>query len=317
MSPAFVSVIVPVRNRASLISPCLEHLLKAARPIAEQGYRFEIVVADDASTDGTAETVDMVAARSPLPIRCIQLAARQGPARARNAAIEAASGDLIVFVDSDVIVVETFFQAHLEAHRRSGPRALVVGPVIAVPSVDAALRYPKSSIWDVSTNPLDTANASVRKEHLQQVGLFDSRFEGMGWQDVDLGLRLIKHGLVRIRARRAVGYHVKPPVTSRAQLELMMAKERERGRSAHYFLAKHPGLTSRLAVQATWFHRALNWLSRMGGLVTEENVLDWLEWARRRRLPGLGVVWLSGVLNRAYLKSFHECDRAGALQEPC
>lgn len=317
MAPSSVSVIVPVRNRAELIGPCLEHLLRSAGVIAEQGCRCEIVVADDASTDGTAERVDALAAGSPLPIRRIHLAPRQGPARARNAAIEAASGDLIVFVDSDVMVVETFLRAHLEAHQRAGPRALVVGPVIAVPSVESALQQPRPSIWDVSTNPLDTANASVRKEHLHRVGLFDSRFEGMGWEDLDLGLRLVKYGLVRVRARQAVGYHVKPPVTSRAQLELMLAKERERGRFAHYFLAKHPGLTSRLAVQATWFHRALNWLSRMGGLVTEENVLDWLQWARRRKLPGLGVVWLSGVLNQVYLQSFHRYGRPGALQEPC
>lgn len=315
MSAASVSVIVPVRNRENLIGPCLERLVKAAAPLAERGHRFEIVVADDASTDRTAEVVDAVGARSPVPVRRVSMHQRQGPARARNAALALATGDLVVFVDSDVMVVDGFFRAHLEAHQRVGPRALVIGTLISVPSVEAALRAPRGRVWDLSTNPLDTANASVRREHLERVGCFDPGFEGMGWQDIDLGLRLLRHGLVRTRAKGAVGYHVKPPVAQRSQLEQMLAKERERGRSAHYFLAKHPGLVSRLAVQATPFHRVLNWLSRMGGAVTEENVLDWVGWARRRGLGALEVIWLSGVLNQAYLRSFHQSGRSAALHQ--
>ena len=315
MSAASVSVVVPVRNREKLIGPCLEHLLRAAELAAGRGHRFEIVVANDASTDGTGEMVDAMAARSRVPIRHIRLSERQGPARARNAALELATGELVVFVDSDVIVVDRFFQAHLEAHDRAGPRALVLGPVISVPSVEAALRAPRGKVWDFSTNPLDTANASVRREHLLAVGAFDSRFEGMGWQDIDLGLRLLQRGLVRARARGAVGYHVKPPLTEPSQLALMLVKERERGRSAHHFLAKHPGLTSRLAVQATVLHRVINWVSRMGGLVDERNVLDWVSWARRRNLAALEVIWLSGVLNRAYLMSFHRSGSTGGAHE--
>lgn len=314
MSIASVSVVVPVRNRERLIGPCLEHLLRAAELAAGSGYRFEVVVANDASTDGTGEVVDAIAARSRVPIRHIRLSERQGPARARNAALEMATGELVVFVDSDVIVVDSFFQAHLEAHDRAGPRALVLGPVITVPSVEAAMRAPRARIWDLSTNPLDTANASVRREHLLAVGAFDSGFEGMGWQDIDLGLRLLQHGLVRTRAKGAVGYHVKPPLTESSQLAMMLAKERERGRSAHRFLAKHPGLTSRLAVQATALHRMINWVSRMGGLVDERNVLDWVRWARQRNLTALEVIWLSGVLNQAYLRSFHS-GSATAVRE--
>jgi len=75
-------------------------------------------------------------------------------------------------------------------------------------------------------------------------------------------------------------------------------------------MQKYPGLSARMAAQDTPFHRALNWMFRMGGLVTEENVLQRVQWARRRGRVALEKMWLAGVINQAYLESLDATRRA-------
>ena len=141
--------------------------------------------------------------QAPVAVRQVALDSRQGPARARNAALDEASGQLVVFVDSDVIVSPRFFEVHLATYRQVGRQAYVVGTLVSVPSLEGALKHPAPTAWDYSGATLDTANASVPWESLEAVGFFDSGFEGMGWQDLDLGRRLKKHGLARVHAREA------------------------------------------------------------------------------------------------------------------
>src|SRR5690606_27158350 len=113
-------------------------------------------------------------------VKQVLLDHRQGPARARNAALQQASGELVVFVDSDVIVAPGFFEAHLAAYRDVGRAAFVVGTLVSVPSLEAALARPQPTKWDYSGATLDTANASVPWQALAAVGFFDPGFEGMG-----------------------------------------------------------------------------------------------------------------------------------------
>lgn len=305
-----LSVILPARNRARLIGPCLESLLRSAATLEPLGVRVEIVVANDASTDETPKVIDRVAKSATIPVRRVDLSTRQGPGRARNAAIEAASGELIVFVDSDVVVEEDFLKAHVIAHQNSGPEIFTVGKLISVPSLEAALAGNKPTVWDFSSATLDTANAAVRKEHLEAVGGFDKGFEGMGWQDIDLGRRLKGYGLRRVAVPEAVGYHIQPPIETQEQLIARMNKERERGVSAVYFMQKYPGLSARMAAQDTALHRALNWIFRLGGRVTEENVLARVQGARRKGRVALEKMLLAGVINHAYLESLDATRRA-------
>lgn len=310
-APASVSFIVPVRNRAGYIAPCLESLAEAARA-AQRALPggAQIVVIDDASDDGTPQAVrEFAAARQQenLTIRVIELESRRGPSRARNAGLAAASGELIVFVDSDIIVEKDFLLSHLAVHTER--EVFAAGRLISVPSLEAAFRKPAATAWDYSGATLDTANASARKADLDAVGGFDEGFEGMGWMDLDLGLRLRRRGLKRRPAPDAVGYHVQPPIRTPEQLEARLNKERERGRSAVHFMKQHPGWRARLAAQDTALHRFLNWAFRWGGLVHKGNVLRWVERARRLRLTFFEKVWLAGVINQAHLESLAAAKR--------
>jgi len=100
-----ISFIVPAYNEERLLGATLLALHAAARSLDEP---YELVVADDASTDRTAEVAEGSGAR------VVQIARRQ-IAAARNAGARAALGDRLVFVDADTIVDEVVVRAAVQA----------------------------------------------------------------------------------------------------------------------------------------------------------------------------------------------------------
>ncbi|MBO8142148.1 MAG: glycosyltransferase family 2 protein, partial [Firmicutes bacterium] len=130
--PVKASVVIPAYNRRELLRRTLLSLANQTFP-ADQ---FEVVVADDGSTDGTREMVSTLDV--PYPLRYVRQPKR-GRAAARNAGMRAAAADLIIFLDSDIAVCPEFVQAHVEAHIDT--RLVVIGPVICV----AARGAPRST----------------------------------------------------------------------------------------------------------------------------------------------------------------------------
>ncbi|MBI4277476.1 MAG: glycosyltransferase [Armatimonadetes bacterium] len=296
-SPRAVSVVVPTHNRAPILRRCLEALLAQTLP----PDAYEIVVADDGSTDGTAEMVAATAAAAACPVRFATLPRRSGPGAARNLAVREAEGTLVVFVDSDVLVVPEFLAAHVDTHGAQGERILGRGPIIITPHLTLPESPPRGVI-DLSTNYLDTANASVARRHLEEAGMFDEQFSVYGWEDLDLGIRLRRLGVRKVHVPAAIAYHYQPELDPE-RMESLLEKERERAAMAVRFYRKHPGLTSRLAIQWTLFHRALAWVQTAGGLLHEGNVAAAVRWARARGLRTPAFLMLRGVLNRAYLRA--------------
>jgi GT2 family glycosyltransferase len=89
-----VSVVIPNRNGAATLAECLRAACASDHP------RFEVVVVDDASEDGSVE----IAGR--FPCKLVRLATRGGVSKARNAGARAAAGELLVFVDADCLLGE-------------------------------------------------------------------------------------------------------------------------------------------------------------------------------------------------------------------
>ena len=91
-TPPLVSVVIPVFNRAALISRALDS-------VANQTFDdYEIIVVDDGSTDGTAESIQNWGADR---LRLIRNPQNRGAAAARNIGVSAALGRWIAFLDSD------------------------------------------------------------------------------------------------------------------------------------------------------------------------------------------------------------------------
>lgn len=105
-----ISVIIPAYNNADILHKSLDALVDSTYG------KFEIIVVDDCSTDKTVS--DMV-----TNILLIKLSKRAGPAAARNIGAERALGDILFFIDSDVLVsadtiekVNDFFSEHSDVH---------------------------------------------------------------------------------------------------------------------------------------------------------------------------------------------------------
>ncbi len=100
-----ISFIVPAHDEARLIGATLQALRAAADAVGEA---YEIVVVDDASTDGTAQIAQAGGARV-IGVEHRHIAA------ARNAGAQAALGERLVFVDADTLVDATVVRAALAA----------------------------------------------------------------------------------------------------------------------------------------------------------------------------------------------------------
>ena len=90
-----VSVIIPTYNRAYILHKAIESVLS-------QTFKdIELIVIDDASTDGTSELVKSYAKKSKIPVIYWKNKKRLGPAASRNKGIKLAKGRFIAFLDSD------------------------------------------------------------------------------------------------------------------------------------------------------------------------------------------------------------------------
>lgn len=92
--PELVSIIMPTYNCGPFIAQTIESVQ------AQTHTRWELIVADDCSTDDTAEVVRALAQDDPR-IRYVRLETNSGAAMARNRAMEEARGRYMAFLDSD------------------------------------------------------------------------------------------------------------------------------------------------------------------------------------------------------------------------
>ncbi|MGA5323556.1 bifunctional glycosyltransferase/CDP-glycerol:glycerophosphate glycerophosphotransferase [Streptomyces seoulensis] len=88
------SVIVPAYQVQAYLAECLESVLAQSYP------DFELIAVDDRSPDGCGAIIDEYAARDPR-VRAVHLAQNAGLGMARNAGIDAAGGDYLLFLDGD------------------------------------------------------------------------------------------------------------------------------------------------------------------------------------------------------------------------
>jgi GT2 family glycosyltransferase len=185
-----ISVVVPVRNDPEHLRACLESL--AATRGAED---HEVIVVDDASTDGSAGVA------ASLGARVLRLERRAGPAAARNLGAEAARGEHLFFVDADVCVhPETLGQ--------------VVSAFAADPGIDALFgsydREPGASnflsqyknLFHHFVHQQGSPEAStfwsgcgaIKRSVFLEMGGFDTSYARPCIEDIELGARLRRAG---------------------------------------------------------------------------------------------------------------------------
>jgi glycosyltransferase involved in cell wall biosynthesis len=108
-----VTIIICTRNRAASLPRALRSVAAAAQ--THHGA-VDLLIVDNASTDGTRAVIDEWAATAPLPVRVIEQP-RRGLAAARNAGIDAATGRLLAFTDDDCALGASYIDDLLRRYR--------------------------------------------------------------------------------------------------------------------------------------------------------------------------------------------------------
>lgn len=261
------SVIIPTYNRLPILTKCLQALEQQ-----DFAQDYEVIVVDDGSTD---DTVQFLQARErEFPHVRLILQKHQGAAIARNTGIDAARGNTIVFIDSDLVVTASFLSAHAHKLPKEG-KYFTYGRVINTVNFEDPTSEP-FKLTDFSAAFFATGNVAIAKEWLLLAGKFDPMFSQYGWEDLELGVRLKKLGLKLIPCPAAVGYHWHPPFDL-SQIPQMIEREKQRGRMGVLFYRKHPTWEVRMMIQMTPLHLLLWGLLSLGGLVNERTMAPLLQ----------------------------------------
>jgi glycosyltransferase involved in cell wall biosynthesis len=285
----FFSVVIPTYNRKPILEKCLKAL---EHQTFDRGLidGYEVVVVDDGSTDGTVDWLRQNAADFPH----VQLFEQdhKGPAAARNLGVEQAKGDTIIFIDSDLVVLEGFLQAHVEGlakgqKEQGNDRIFTYGRVVNTCNFENPTAEP-FKVTDYSRAFFATGNVAITKHWLVEAGLFDTQFTLYGWEDLELGVRLKNMGLTLVKVPEAVGYHWHPPFKLE-QVPSLIDKEIQRGRMGVLFYQKHPTFEVRLMIQMTWLHRILWGGLSLGGLLNEKTLAPLLRWLINQGKPQLAL----------------------------
>jgi len=285
----FFSIVIPTYNRRRILEKsltALEHQQLTDGKVSD----YEIIVVDDGSTDETQEW--LAANAKNLPHVRLFSQAHQGPAAARNLGVKQASGEIIIFIDSDLVVTEQFLQAHADAlvegeKQLKSDRLFTYGWVINTCNFDNPTAEPYK-LTDFSAAYFATGNVAIARKWLEQAGLFDTRFQLYGWEDLELGVRLKKLGLKLIKCPAAVGYHWHPPFTLDT-IPKLIDREIQRGRMGVLFYQKHPTWEVRMMIQMTWLHRLLWGLLSAGGKFNEQTMAPLLQWLIARGKPQIAL----------------------------
>jgi GT2 family glycosyltransferase len=301
-SPA-LSVVIPTHRR-------LASLLRLLGALDAQDYPrelLEILVI----VDGDPATAEALAGRPSL--RVLEQP-HGGPAAARNLGIAHARGELVLFLDDDVVPAGWCVARHAEAHA-SRRDLVVIGPLLPPRvgvHVSPWVRWEARTLlrqysdmeagrWAATPRQFYTGNASVRREHLIRVGGFDASLHRA--EDVELGLRLRDQGLGFEYHPEATAHH-EPTRRYRSwvdaareygKVDACMALEMGRGEVLEWiaseFHFRHP--LTRIAVRAGLRHPCLS------------SVLPWLALPFAHTALGCGLGRVSdrlcgGVFNVLY-----------------
>jgi len=118
-----VSIVIPSRNRAAILTRCLAALPAGARGLDTP----EVIVVDDCSNDDTSSAVAQFCSASGWRVAYLRQDRPQGANAARNAALKVAEGEIIVFIDDDVLVTEGWLCKLIAGMSEQSP--VVSGPV--------------------------------------------------------------------------------------------------------------------------------------------------------------------------------------------
>lgn len=199
-----ISVVVPVRNDPDRLRACLTSL--GASTLREH----EVIVVDDASTDGSA---DVAAALGATVVRQEH---RTGPGTARNRGAAAARGTYVMFVDADVCVHPDTLQ-RVVAGFESDPRTDALFGSYDLTPADPSFLSQYKNLFHHFVHQRAAREAStfwagcgaIRRRVFVEAGGFDAAYRRPSIEDIELGVRLVRSGHRIVLDRDVQATHLK------------------------------------------------------------------------------------------------------------
>lgn len=259
-----ISVVIPTYNRKNILLKTIEGLFKQTYP----KDRFEIVIVDDGSTDGTKEMIEDIVRDGrdrpqPRIIYVHQDPGKKGPAAANNLGIRTASGEYILMINDDIIPDKHLIEEHVKTQHvasqpkiasQQGQKIMVQGRVINTSSTEDVSKTPKGysgGYSDISFGYFTTWNLSIKKQYLLDGGLFDEDFRNLCWEDVEFGFRLRRLGIKQKNNRNAFGYHFRHEFYMK-DIDKVRDKSLKMGGNAVIYYKKHPCLEVNISTETFW-----------------------------------------------------------------
>lgn len=192
-----LSVVIPTMNKVALLERTLDALLEQDAGVQE---RWEIVVVDDGSTDGTADYLKEKVAHHATDRPALHVVApgmNLGRARARNLGARNATGRWILFLDDDIVVPPGLPGAHLRV-LRAHPGCGTIGYAVTAPEVFDAPHFhyidtrgaARLEAGPAPARFFVTQNAAVPRREFLSIGGFDEEFSAYGFEDMEVAFRL-------------------------------------------------------------------------------------------------------------------------------
>ena len=295
-----VSIVIPTYNRIPILKKCLKALEN--QNLNENISNYEVIVVDDGSTDGTTSWINDN--NEVLSHVVLYEQEHGGPALGRNLGVMKSKYEIIIFIDSDLVVLENFISCHvnrlLAYWNNNNKKCFTYGSVINTSN----FKNPESEkykLTDFSFAYFATGNVAISKELLLSVGLFDTSFSLYGWEDLELGERLKKCGTKLVKCPEAVGFHWHPPFNCE-QIESLVSQEKERARMALIFYKKHSNLRVRFMIQLTPIHILLWQIICLGGLISIKRIFPLLRFLVNSGRSRIALEIVRIPLNLIYVK---------------
>lgn len=241
-APRF-SVVTPVFNAAGVVAATVRALKSV-----KGGDDLEIIVVDDASTDGVDREFRQLADERTILVRH---ESNRGRSAARNTGAAIARGTYLLFIDADAKPVDPDFL--LAYQEQIATNANLVFGAYTMARRDFWSRYEALSLRRALARfrngmhyALSSRNFVIERSLFETCGGFDERYRHYGFEDRDLFLRALASGARAAIAERAVVMH-----DDGITLPIVMHKMREAGRySSHIFRRDHPKAYSLLGFRA-------------------------------------------------------------------
>lgn len=242
----FVSIIIPSYNNKNFLKTTLQSLKVLNYP---KNF-FEVLVAIDGSNDGTKETIKNWI--FPFNFKYFYFEKNIGKSTILNKAVGYSKGEIIIFLDSDMIVSQNLVNAHIRCVKK---KQISIGLSEISSSIKETpfIKYLKKGEKylhrikllqkeNLSFQYCLGGNFAISKEDLLSIGLFDEQL--IRFEDIELGYRLVNAGFCLKYNIEAKTQHL----LSYTDIYKFYSREKRTAKYAIIFAKKHPQLKKMLKI---------------------------------------------------------------------